>query len=100
MDLSQKQIAYYHLPGLFEFYELYSVFLPLFRAHREYFLCLVQDRFGLWSPGGLPLGRWTYILRRAGSAGSAGIDAGIWYFCPPDLQQFLAERRTSERSQM
>lgn len=37
MDLSQKQIAYYHLPGLFEFYELYSVFLPLFRAHREYF---------------------------------------------------------------
>lgn len=26
MDLSQKQIAYYHLPGLFEFYELYSVF--------------------------------------------------------------------------
>ena len=29
--------AYYHLPGLFEFYELYRVFLPLFREHREYF---------------------------------------------------------------
>ena len=29
--------AHYHLPGLFEFYELYSVFLPLFREHREYF---------------------------------------------------------------
>jgi len=29
--------AYYHLPGLFEFYELYSVFLPLFDGHREYF---------------------------------------------------------------
>ena len=29
--------AYYHLPGLFEFYELYRMFLPLFRAHREYF---------------------------------------------------------------
>ena len=28
---------YYHLPGLFEFYELYREFLPLFRAHREYF---------------------------------------------------------------
>ena len=26
MSLSQKQVAYYHLPGLFEFYELYSVF--------------------------------------------------------------------------
>ena len=31
-DLGGK--AYYHLPGLFEFYELYRVFLPLFREHR------------------------------------------------------------------
>ena len=30
-------IAYYHLPGLFEFYELYRLFLPLFREHREFF---------------------------------------------------------------
>ncbi|MED9883072.1 hypothetical protein [Blautia sp.] len=29
--------AYFHLPGLFEFYDLYGVFLPLFRGHREYF---------------------------------------------------------------
>ena len=28
---------YYHLPGLFEFYELYKAFLPLWREHREYF---------------------------------------------------------------
>lgn len=33
----RKDIAYYHLPGLFEFYELYRVFLPLFHEHREYF---------------------------------------------------------------
>ena len=33
----QKVVAHYHLPGLFEFYELYRVFLPLFREHREYF---------------------------------------------------------------
>ena len=25
------------LPGLFEFYDLYKVFLPLYREHREYF---------------------------------------------------------------
>ncbi len=37
MSESKKETAYYHLPGLFEFYELYSRFLPLFRAHREYF---------------------------------------------------------------
>ncbi len=30
-------VAYYHLPGLFEFYELYRLFLPLFYTHREYF---------------------------------------------------------------
>ena len=29
--------AHYHLPGLFEFYELYKAFLPLYREHREYF---------------------------------------------------------------
>ena len=33
----QNGIAHYHLPGLFEFYELYRAFLPLFREHREYF---------------------------------------------------------------
>lgn len=32
-----KHTACYHLPGLFEFYELYRLFLPLFREHREYF---------------------------------------------------------------
>ena len=39
MDMKkfQKDTAYYHLPGLFEFYELYRAFLPLFREHREYF---------------------------------------------------------------
>lgn len=29
--------AVYHLPGLFEFYELYRVFLPLLRKHRDWF---------------------------------------------------------------
>ena len=30
-------MAHYHLPGLFEFYGLYRVFLPLFYEHRDYF---------------------------------------------------------------
>lgn len=37
MKQEQKKTAYYHLPGLFEFYELYKVFLPLYKNHREYF---------------------------------------------------------------
>ena len=29
--------SYYHLPGLFEFYEFYKEFLALYYSHREYF---------------------------------------------------------------
>ena len=50
--------AFYHLPGLFEFYELYRVFLPLFRQHREYFYdwCEIGSSYGapgdcLWGGG-------------------------------------------------
>ena len=53
-----KKIAYYHLPGLFEFYELYRVFLPLFRRHREYFYewCDIGSIYGapadcIWGGG-------------------------------------------------
>ncbi len=41
---------YFHLPGLFEFYELYKVFLPLFYSHREYF----YDNCGIGSVYGAP----------------------------------------------
>ena len=34
--------AYFHLPGLFEFYELYRKFLPLFFNHKEYFYDYVE----------------------------------------------------------
>jgi len=50
MDKSQTTTAYYHLPGLFEFYELYRRFLPLYREHREYF----YDRCEIGSIYGAP----------------------------------------------
>lgn len=50
--------AYYHLPGLFEFYELYKEFLPLYRKHREYFYdwCDIGSIYGapadcIWGGG-------------------------------------------------
>ena len=50
--------AFYHLPGLFEFYELYRIFLPLFRKHREYFYdwCEIGSIYGapsdcIWGGG-------------------------------------------------
>ena len=54
---------YYHLPGLFEFYELYKAFLPLFREHREYFYdwCEIGSIYGapkdcLWGGGRVGFG--------------------------------------------
>ena len=50
--------ALFHLPGLFEFYDLYAAFLPLYRAHREYFYdwCAIGSIYGapsdcLWAGG-------------------------------------------------
>ncbi len=55
--------ACYHLPGLFEFYELYRVFLPLWREHREYFYdwCDIGSIYGapadcLWGGGRVGFG--------------------------------------------
>lgn len=63
MDKVSKPIAYYHLPGLFEFYELYRVFLPLFREHREYFYdwCDIGSIYGapadcIWGGGRVGFG--------------------------------------------
>ena len=58
MNELKPGVAYYHLPGLFEFYELYRLFLPLFRSHREYFYewCDIGSIYGapegcLWGGG-------------------------------------------------
>ena len=59
----KEKTACYHLPGLFEFYELYKVFLPLFREHREYFYdwCGIGSIYGapadcLWGGGRVGFG--------------------------------------------
>ena len=61
--MQQRSKAYYHLPGLFEFLELYRAFLPLFRAHREYFYdwCEIGSIYGapadcLWGGGRVGFG--------------------------------------------
>ena len=51
-------LAHYHLPGLFEFYEFYTEFLPLWRQHRDWFYdwCDIASIYGapegsLWGGG-------------------------------------------------
>lgn len=54
----QEGKAIFHLPGLFEFYEFYNVFLPLFYNRREYFydFCEIGSIYGapsdaIWGGG-------------------------------------------------
>lgn len=63
MKHSTTKTAYYHLPGLFEFYDLYNVFLPLFYSHREYFYdwCDIGSVYGapsdcIWGGGRVGFG--------------------------------------------
>lgn len=50
--------AFYHLPGLFEFYEFYRIFLPIYRNNRNFFYdwCDIGSIYGapencLWGGG-------------------------------------------------
>ena len=56
--------VHYHLPGLFEFYDFYKVFLPLYRDHRDWFYewCDIASIYGapegcLWGGGRTSLGK-------------------------------------------
>ena len=76
-----NKTAYFHLPGLFEFYELYRLFLALFYEHREYFYnwCEIGSIYGapadcLWGGGRTSFGaedpeEVLALLRRYGISG-------------------------------
>ena len=62
--MTPQKIAHYHLPGLFEFYEFYKVFLPLYRDHRNWFYdwCDIASIYGapegsLWGGGRTSFGK-------------------------------------------
>ncbi len=64
--------AVYHLPGLFEFYDLYKSFLPLFRSCRDWF----YDWCDIGSVYGAPAGcRWDG--GRAGFGDADPADAAV-----------------------
>lgn len=92
----KQGIAYYHLPGLFAFYDLYCAFLPLYRKHREYFYewCEIGSLYGapsdcIWGGG--------RVGAEAATIGSLCVDAGIRNLGPADLQQFPVAQGASLR---
>lgn len=67
MDTTSNNIAHYHLPGLFEFYDLYKAFLPIYIEHPEYFYnwCDIGSIYGapsdcLWGGGRVGFGENNY----------------------------------------
>lgn len=97
-----KKTAYYHLPGLFEFYELYRIFLPLFREHREYFYdwCDIGSIYGappdsIWGGGRVSLedhdaGEVLALLQEY------GISARLTFSNSQLCEEHLSDRKCNE----
>ena len=97
-----QKTAYYHLPGLFEFYELYRMFLPLFREHREYFYdwCDIGSIYGappdcIWGGGRVSLedhdaGEVLALLREY------GISARLTFSNSQLCEEHLSNRKCNE----
>ncbi|MBQ9211315.1 MAG: hypothetical protein IJ153_06395 [Clostridia bacterium] len=95
-------IAYYHLPGLFEFYELYRVFLPLYRQHREYFYdwCEIGSIYGapadaLWGGGRVGFGE-AEPEKVAALTREFGISARLTFSNSLITEDCLSDRKCNE----
>lgn len=101
-----KEIARYHLPGLFEFYELYCVFLPLFYGHREYFYewCDIGSIYGapgdcIWGGGRVGFGE--YIPDKAFSLlRKYGISARLTFSNSLLTKEHLSDRKCNALCEM
>ena len=97
-----QKTACYHLPGLFEFYELYRIFLPLFREHREYFYdwCDIGSIYGappdcIWGGGRVSLedhnaGEVLALLQEY------GISARLTFSNSQLCEEHLSDRKCNE----
>ena len=99
MNEPEPGVAYYHLPGLFEFYELYRIFLPLFRRHREYFYewCDIGSIYGapegcLWGGGRVGTGECD-ADRALALAQEYGVSARLTFSNSLLQKEHLSDRR-------
>lgn len=99
-------VAYFRLPGLFEFYGLYSLFLPLFYNHREYFCdwCEIGSIYGapadcLWGGGRVGFGddEAEKVLRLTQKY---GISARLTFSNSLIKQEHLSDRKCNRLCEM
>lgn len=93
---------HYHLPGLFEFYEFYKVFLPLYRQHHEWFYdwCDIASIYGapegsLWGGGRTSFGKADAHAVLA-LTDSFGISARLTFSNSLLREEHLADKRCNE----
>ena len=102
MENIEKRIAHYHLPGLFEFYDLYRIFLPLFFKHREYFYdwCDIGSIYGapgdaLWGGGRAGYGEST-VAEVISLVNEFNISARLTFSNSLLKKEHLADRECNE----
>ena len=106
MPTGIEMSIFYHLPGLFEFYELYKVFLPLFREHREYFYdwCEIGSIYGapndcLWGGGRVGFGE-AEPRKVAELMKEYGISARLTFSNSLIREEHLADRKCNKLCEM
>ena len=92
----------YHLPGLFEFYDLYKLFLELFRKRREYFYdwCEIGSIYGapadcVWGGGRVGFGE-ERPENVAALMAEFGISARLTFSNSLLTKQHLADRKCND----
>lgn len=102
----QEGMAHFHLPGLFEFYELYKVFLPLFHEHREYFYdwCDISSIYGapadcIWGGGRVEDGDCN-VREVFSLVNKYGISARLTFSNSLLREEHLSDRRCNELCRM
>lgn len=100
--MNPQKIAHYHLPGLFEFYEFYKVFLSLYREHREWFYdwCDIASIYGapegcLWGGGRTSFGKADAHAVLA-LINKYGISARLTFSNSLLKEEHLAEKKCNE----
>lgn len=98
--------VFYHLPGLFEFYDLYKAFLPLFREHREWFYdwCEIGSIYGapadcVWGGGRVGFGEEP-AENVAELVREYGISARLTFSNSLLREEHLSDRRCNELCRM
>lgn len=97
---------FYHLPGLFEFYDLYKAFLPPFREHREYFYdwCGIGSIYGapsdcIWGGGRVGFGD-AEPQKVAELMKEYGISARLTFSNSLIREEHLADRKCNKLCEM